>query len=88
MEGIDALLDALDRYTAAPVCGTEFSARVFKISRDAQGARLTHLKITGGVLRQRAALRYQSERGEMSPVRMHFWQVHTRWRGGSTSPLK
>ena len=64
MEGIDALLDALDRYTAAPVCGTEFSARVFKISRDAQGARLTHLKITGGVLRQRAALRYQSERGE------------------------
>ena len=64
MEGIDALLDALDRYTAAPACGTEFSARVFKISRDAQGARLTHLKITGGVLRQRAALRYQSERGE------------------------
>ena len=23
----------------------------------------------------------------MSPVRMHFWQVHTRFRGGSSSPL-
>jgi hypothetical protein len=23
----------------------------------------------------------------MSPVRMHFWQVHTRWQGGSSSPL-
>ena len=64
MEGVDELLNALSRLTLAPAFGTEFSARVFKISRDAQGARLTHLKITGGTLRQRAALRYLSERGE------------------------
>ena len=64
MEGVDALLAALDRYTMAPAYGTEFSARVFKISRDTQGSRLTHLKITGGTLRQRAPLRYLSERGE------------------------
>ena len=64
LEGIDELICALDRWTLAPACGTEFAARVFKISRDAQGVRLTHMKITGGVLRQRTALRYQSERGE------------------------
>ena len=23
----------------------------------------------------------------ISPVRMHFWQVQTRWRGGSSSPV-
>ena len=23
----------------------------------------------------------------ISPVRMHFWQVVTRWRGGSCSPV-
>ena len=64
LEGIDELICAMDRWTLAPACGTEFAARVFKISRDAQGVRLTHMKITGGVLRQRTALRYQSERGE------------------------
>ena len=64
MEGITALLEALDRYTQMPAYGSEFSARVFKISRDAQGARLTHLKLTGGSLRVRAPLRYKSETGE------------------------
>ncbi len=64
LEGVDALLSALDRLTVMPAYGTEFAARVFKISRDAQGARLTHMKITGGVLRQRTPLRYLSERGE------------------------
>ena len=29
----------------------EFGARVYKISRDSQGNRLTHMKVTGGVLK-------------------------------------
>lgn len=51
LDGVDALLEGLQRWTRQPRAGEEFGARVFKISQDEQGARLTHLKITGGVLR-------------------------------------
>ena len=64
MEGVDQLLDALSRYTRLPEYGEAFSARVFKISRDHQGGRLTHLKITGGSLKVRSLLRYNAENGE------------------------
>lgn len=50
-EGVEALLDGLERYTRMPSYGEEFGARVYKISRDAQGNRLTHVKITGGMIR-------------------------------------
>ena len=51
MTGVEEFLHGLERYTICPEYPDEFSARVFKISRDAQGNRLTHLKVTGGVLR-------------------------------------
>lgn len=47
---MDELLDGLLRYAPTPVYPAEFGARVYKIARDAQGNRLTYLKITGGSL--------------------------------------
>ena len=47
----DALLAALERYAPLPDYPPEFGARVFKIARDSQGARLAYLKVTGGTLR-------------------------------------
>ena len=51
LEGVDALLEVLERDTLAPVYGPDFGARVYKIARDSQGGRLTWLKVTGGTLR-------------------------------------
>ena len=51
LEGVEEFLTGLERYAPIPDYPAEFGARVFKISRDAQGARLTHLKVTGGMLR-------------------------------------
>ena len=56
MEGIEELLFALSEYTKMPEYPGEFGATVFKITRDAQGSRLTHLKVTGGVLKARNLL--------------------------------
>ncbi len=56
LEGVDALLEALQRWTRVPGYPAEFGARVFKISRDSQGRRLTHMKITGGSLRVKTLL--------------------------------
>ena len=51
LEGVEDFLEGLGRYGKAPAYPAEFGARVFKISRDSQGARLTWLKVTGGTLR-------------------------------------
>ena len=56
LEGIDEFLEGLARYVEPPVYPETFSARVFKISHDPQGKRLTHLKVTGGTLRVRPVL--------------------------------
>ena len=55
-EGITGLLEGLDRLTLPPAYLPDFAARVYKISTDPQGNRLTHLKVTGGTLRVRMAL--------------------------------
>ena len=47
-----------------PAYPSEFGARVYKIGRDAQGNRLTYLKVTGGCLRVRAPLSYCLPSGE------------------------
>ncbi len=58
LEGVGALLDALDTYAPEPEYPRDFAAKVYKISRDPQGNRLTWLKITGGSLKVREMLRY------------------------------
>ena len=57
VKGVDALLDALDRFALEPDWPEEFAARVFKISRDERGERLTWMKIVGGVLKVRDGVR-------------------------------
>ena len=49
-EGIGQLLYAIRHYLAVPPALDGFGARVYKIARDGQGARLAFLKVTGGVL--------------------------------------
>ena len=64
LEGVDKLLQLLDTFGPEPEYGKEFSARVYKISRDPQGARLTWLKVTGGRLRVRETLEYTNQKGD------------------------
>jgi len=56
LEGVDAFLEGLSSYAPSPAYPAEFGARVYKIARDAQGNRLTYLKVTGGRLRVKEPL--------------------------------
>ena len=56
LEGVDDFLSDLERFAPTPSYPAEFGARVFKIARDPQGARLTYLKVTGGALRVKDVL--------------------------------
>ena len=56
LQGVQELLDALREYSVQKEYPEKFAARVYKISRDEQGNRLTHMKITGGSLKVKAVL--------------------------------
>ena len=64
LEGVDALLDGLDRYTRPAPALEAFGAKVFKVSQDEQGARLTWLRVTGGELKVKAQLTGEAD-GEL-----------------------
>ncbi len=64
LEGVEALLDTLTRYTQTPNYPVAFGARVYKIGRDLQGARLTYLKVTGGTLRVKDLLSGKNASGK------------------------
>ena len=64
LTGLEPLLAGLDAYTGEKTYPEAFGARVYKISRDGQGNRLTHLKVTGGILKVRAPLSYRLPGGE------------------------
>lgn len=51
MRGVSEFLSAFDKYTEEPAyTESYFGAKIYKISRDKAGKRLTYMKITGGVL--------------------------------------
>ena len=56
LDGVDRLLAVLDLFAPQSTYPQEFAARVYKISRDPQGNRLTWLKVTGGSLKAREML--------------------------------
>jgi len=51
LQGVEELLKGIREYARCKEYPGTFGARVYKISRDANGNRLTHLKVTGGVLK-------------------------------------
>ncbi len=67
LEGIDEFLDRLPGLVPYGIYPEEFGAKVYKISRDPKGERLTHLKITGGVLKVRDAVGDQ----KISAIRLY-----------------
>lgn len=50
MSGVEGFLDGIVQFTEEPSYPEQFGARIYKITRDLQGMRLTHMKITGGTL--------------------------------------
>lgn len=66
--GVDTLMEGIARYSLEKEYDPEFSAIVYKISRDKEGKRLTHMKITGGSLKNRYEF---PEYGKVSQIRIY-----------------
>lgn len=55
-EGVDDLLNGIENLTKKPKYSKKFGARIYKISRDQEGNRLTFMKITGGSIKVKKTL--------------------------------
>ncbi len=61
-EGVDKLTELLERFAEPRERYGEFAALVYKITSDENGARLTHMKINGGELKNRAVIEQTGEK--------------------------
>ena len=77
LQGVDELLSALQRYTVAPSYPAEFSAQVYKIARGEKDERLTFLKVTGGCLRVKQALRAEDWEEKADQLRLYSGNKYT-----------
>ena len=71
VEGVEELLDGIEAYTLEPEWPQDFGARVYKITRDERGERLTWLKVTGGQLRVREVLHGPNWEEKVNQIRLY-----------------
>ena len=66
LKGVDEFLETLEKYTDDKNSSINFGAKVFKITYDEKGMRLTHMKITGGALSVRDELETNTDKGNFA----------------------
>nr|WP_317363314.1 translation factor GTPase family protein [uncultured Blautia sp.] len=70
-QGIQEFLKGLETYTKVPDYPDTFGAKVYKISRDEKGSRLTHMKITGGSLKVKQVLSGEDWEEKADQIRIY-----------------
>lgn len=71
LEGVEYFLEKMIDYSLIPFYPEDFAAKVFKISRDEQGNRLTHMKITGGRLKVRDLIKGSDWEEKITQIRIY-----------------
>ena len=71
LEGVEELMEGIRTYCPTPVWGQEFGARVYKISRDEQGKRLTWLRVTGGSLAVKTPIKGEDWEEKVEQIRLY-----------------
>lgn len=74
MQGVDELVKGMEQYMMPVAYPEDFGAKIFKISRDNQGARLTHMKITGGSLKVKMPLTNRKENQKSADDSGDIWE--------------
>ncbi|MCI5623426.1 GTP-binding protein, partial [Anaerostipes sp.] len=71
LQGVEEFLQGIECYVQMPEYPQEFGAKVFKISRDEQGKRLTHLKVTGGTLKVKSLIANGDTEEKINQIRIY-----------------
>ncbi|QNU67690.1 TetM/TetW/TetO/TetS family tetracycline resistance ribosomal protection protein [Ruminiclostridium herbifermentans] len=71
LQGVEEFMHGIELYTVIPEYPHEFGAKVFKITRDNQGSRLTYMKITGGSLKVKDVLTNGTWEEKVNQIRVY-----------------
>ncbi|WP_160679902.1 TetM/TetW/TetO/TetS family tetracycline resistance ribosomal protection protein [Clostridium sp. C8-1-8] len=74
LTGVEELLQCTAEYVSLPSYPKDFGAKIFKVTRDDQGNRLTHMKITGGKLKVRDILKGSDWEEKVNQIRIYSGQ--------------
>jgi len=74
--GIEQFMRGVEDYTLTKTYPDEFGARIFKVTRDEQGNRLTHMKLTGGRLKARDVLTNGIWEEKVNQIRIYSGQKY------------
>ncbi len=74
LEGVEQLMQGIAEYAKIPSYPDEFGAKIFKVTRDEQGNRLTHMKLTGGKLKVRDLLGSLNWEEKVNQIRIYSGQ--------------
>lgn len=86
LEGIEQFMQGIIKYCLVPCYPEEFGAKIFKITRDELGNRLTHMKLTGGILKVKDALTNRIWEEKVNQIRIysgHKFETMTELEAGS-----
>lgn len=76
LEGVDQLMEGIAEYVTIPSYPDKFGAKIFKVTRDEQGNRLTHMKLTGGKLKVRDLLSSPGWEEKVNQIRIYSGQKY------------
>ncbi|MGC7872026.1 NYN domain-containing protein [Desulfosporosinus sp. SYSU MS00001] len=74
LEGVEQFMQGIADYTIVPTYPNQFGAKIFKITRDNQGNRLTHMKLTGGKLKVKDSLNNGIWEEKVNQIRIYSGQ--------------
>ena len=78
MKGVEELLSAIDKYTAEKnYSDSLFGGKIYKISRDQQGKRLTFVKITGGRLKTKDTIDIKTKSGDIITEKVEEIRIYS-----------
>jgi small GTP-binding protein len=87
-EKIDDLLDAVCALSMEKQYPEEFGAKVYQISTDGEGNRLTHVKVTGGVLKARQKISEEEKADQLRMYTGESWQMVNEAEAGTIVTIK
>ena len=76
LDGVEQFMQGIGKYTLISEYPDEFGAKIFKITRDEQGNRLTHMKLTGGRLKVKDVLTNRVWEEKVNQIRIYSGQKY------------
>ena len=87
-ENIDTLLDSLVSLNPEKHYPEEFGARIYQISSDPEGNRLSHVKVTGGVLKAKQKISEEEKADQLRIYTGEHWEMVPEAEAGTAVTIK